>query len=147
MSANFTQVSGPGGRVQTLVPGTSNLTFLWNPSSLKGQLDGGDFIYAKRIKLRTTGFITNTNGTGPASLNWQQIQQTLGNVRVFSQFLGEMVPKQLNSVPLLTNHDMYFVNGFRPFTRKRPQSNATTGVIQPVEIITEIPFERDYLER
>ena len=82
MSANFTQVSGPGGRVQTLVPGTSNLTFLWNPSSLKGQLDGGDFIYAKRIKLRTTGFITNTNGTGPASLNWEQIQQTLGNVRV-----------------------------------------------------------------
>lgn len=147
MSANFTQVSGPGGRVQTLVPQTSVQTFLWNPSSLKGQLDGGDFVYAKRIKLRTTGFITNTNGTGPASLNWEQIQQTLGNVRVFSQFLGEMVPKNLNSVPLLANHDQYFVNGFKPFTRKRPQSNATTGVIQPIELITEIPFEREYLER
>jgi hypothetical protein len=146
-SANFTQVSGPGGRVQTLVPGGSQQTFLWNPSSLKGQLDGGDFIYARRIKLRTTGFLTNTVGTGPSMLNWQQIQQTLGNVRVFSQFLGEMVPKSLNTVSLLTNHDAYFVNGFKPITRKRPVSAATTGVIIPFEIITEIPFERDYLER
>jgi hypothetical protein len=147
MSANFTQVSGPGGRVQTLVPGVSPLTFLWNPSSLKGQLDGGDFVYAKRIKLRTAGFITNTAGTGPSMLNHQQIQQALGQVRVFSQFLGEMVPKAINSVSLLTNHDQYFVNGFKPITRKRPVSAVTTGVVVPIEIITEIPFERDYLER
>jgi hypothetical protein len=147
MSANFTQVSGPGGRSQTLAASGSTQTFLWNPSSLKGQLDGGDFVYAKRIKLRTTGFVTNTAGTGPSSLNFQQLQQTLGNVRIFSQFLGEMVNKSLNSVSLLTNHDAYFVNGFRPITRKRPQSAATTGVVIPVEIITEIPFEREYLER
>lgn len=146
-SANFTQVSGPGGRVQTLVPGASNQTFLWNPSSLKGQLDGGDFIYARRIKIRTTGFLTNTSGTGPTMLNHQQIQRALGSVRVFSQFLGELVPRSINTVPLLTNHDAYFANGFKPITRKRPVSAATTGVIVPVEIITEIPFERDYLER
>ncbi len=145
-SANFTQVSGPGGRVQTLVPGAGNQTFLWNPSSLKGQLDGGDFIYARRIKIRTTGFLTNTSGT-LGSLNHQQIQQALGSVRVFSQFLGEMVPRSITTVPLLTNHDAYFVNGFKPITRKRPVSQVTTGVIVPVEIITEIPFERDYLER
>src|SRR5258708_35039065 len=141
------EVAGPGGRVQTLVPGGATQTFPWNPSSLKGQLDGGDWIYAKRVKLRTTGFLTNTAGTGPSTLNWQQIQQCLGQVRVFSQFLGEMVNKSLNSVPLLSNHDAYFVNGFRAPTRKRPQSALTTGVITAVEIITEIPFERDYLER
>jgi hypothetical protein len=147
MSANFTQISGPGGRVQTLVPGASTQTFLWNPSSLKGQLDGGDFVYAKRIKLRTMGFLTNTNGTGPASLNHQQMQQALGQVRVFSQFLGELVSKASTSVSLLTNHDAYFVNGFKPYTRKRPSSAVTTGVVVPIEIITEIPFEREYLER
>lgn len=147
MSANFTQVSGPGGRVQTLVPGTSTQTYLWNPASLKGQLDGGDFVYCKRIKVRTRGFLTNTTGAGPSSLNFQQIQQTLGQVRVFSQFLGELVNKSQNSVSILTNHDQYFVNGFRPITRKRPQSAVTTGVVVPIEIITEIPFEREYLER
>jgi len=147
MSANFTQVSGPGGRSQTLVPAAATQTYLWNPSSLKGQLDGGDYIYAKRVKLRTTGFITNTTGTGPSSLNIEQIQQALGKVRVFSQFLGEMVNKSSTTVALLTNHDMYFVNGFRPYTRKRPTSAVTTAVVVPVEIITEIPFEREYLER
>lgn len=147
MSANFTQVSGPGGRVQTLAAGGARQTFLWNPSSLKGQLDGGDFIYAKRIKLRTQGFVTNTAGTGPSTLNRQQLQQSLGQVRVFSQFLGELVNKSLTSVSLLSNHDMYYVNGFKPITRKRPVSAATTGVTRPVEIITEIPFEREYLER
>jgi len=147
MSANFVQVSGPGGRSQTLVPGAAPQTYLWNPSSLKGQLDGGDYLYASRIKLRTTGFLTNTNGTGPSTLNSQQIQQALGNVRVFSQFLGEMVNKTMTSVSILTNHDAYFVNGFKPITRKRPQSAVTTGVVVPIEIITEIPFERDYLER
>jgi hypothetical protein len=147
MSANFTQVSGPGGRTQTLAAGASTQTFLWNPSSLKGQLDGGDFIYAKRIKLRTTGFITNTAGTGPVSLNQQQLQQTLGQVRVFSQFLGEMVNKSLTSVSILQNHDAYFTNGFRALSRKRPQSTSVTNTVIPVEIITEIPFERDYLMR
>lgn len=147
MSANFTQVSGPGGRVQTLAAGAATQTFLWNPSSLKGQLDGGDFIYAKRLKFRTTGTITNTNGTGPGSLNWQQIQQLLGQVRVFSQFLGELVPKNMNSVPILSNHDAYFVNGFKPQTRKRPQSSRTTGQTVNVELITEVPFEREYLQR
>ena len=147
MSANFTQVSGPGGRTQALAASAATQTFLWNPSSLKGQLDGGDFVYAKRVKLRTTGFITNTAGTGPATLNWQQIQQTLGAVRVFSQFLGEMVNKSLTSSAILANHDAYFVNGFKPITRKRPQSAVTTGVVVPIEIITEIPFEREYMTR
>ena len=147
MSANFTQVSGPGGRSQTLVPGTAVQTYIWNPSSLKGQLDGGDYIYAKRLKFRTTGFLTNTNGTGPSNLNHQQIQQSLGQVRVFSQFLGEMVNKTMTSVSILTNHDAYFVNGFKPYTRKRPTSAVTTGVVVPIEIITEVPFEREYLER
>jgi hypothetical protein len=147
MSANFTQVSGPGGRTQTLVPGAATQTFLWNPSSLKGQLDGGDWVYAKRVKLRTTGFLTNTTGAGPSTLNNEQIQQSLGQVRVFSQFLGEMVNKSLNSSALLANHDAYFVNGFKPITRKRPQSAVTTGIVVPIEIITEVPFERDYLMR
>jgi len=146
MSANFTQVSGPGGRVQSLTPGASPQTFLWNPSSLKGQLDGGDFVYAKRIKLRTTGFVTNTSGT-VLSLNNQQMQQALGQVRVFSQFLGEMVNKSQNSVALISNHDAYFVNGFKPYTRKRPSSAVTTGIVVPFEMVTEIPFEREYLER
>ncbi len=140
-------MSGPGGRSQTIVPAAAVQTWLWNPSSLKGQLDGGDFLYAKRIKLRTTGFVTNTVGTGPSSLNQQQLQQALGQVRVFSQFLGEMVNKSSTSVSILTNHDAYFVNGFKPYTRKRPTSAVTTAVIVPVEIITEIPFEREYLER
>lgn len=146
MSANFTQVSGPGGRSQILVPGAATQTFLWNPSSLKGQLDGGDFIYAKRIKFRTTGFMTNTAGI-VGSLNWQQLAQAFGQVRVFSQFLGEMVPKNANSVPLLANHDAYFTNGFRPYTRKRPQSTVTTGVVVPIEYVFSVDFERDYLVR
>lgn len=147
MSANFTQVSGPGGRVQTLAAGAATQTFLWNPSSLKGQLDGGDFIYAKRIKLRTLIPIVNTAGSGPATLNWQIAQQLLGQVRVYSQFLGEMVPKSMNSAALLGNHDAYFVNGFKPETRKRPQSALTTGQSTTLELITEIPFEREYLQR
>lgn len=146
MSANFTQVSGPGGRTQTLVPGAATQTFLWNPSSLKGQLDGGDFIYAKRIKFRTTGLMTNTAGT-VGSLNWQQMAQAFGQVRVYSQFLGELVPKNLNSVPLIVNHDAYFTNGFQPYTRKRPQSLVTTGVVVPIEFVFSIDFERDYMIR
>jgi hypothetical protein len=147
-SANFTQISGPGGRVQTLVPGAGPQTFIWNPASLKGQLDGGDFIYAKRFKVRTTGFVTPADGTTrPTPPNWEIIASSLGNVRAYSQFLGEVVPKTLNSVPLLSNHDQYFVNGFRPITRKRGQASVGTTVASPVEFVFEIPMEREYLTR
>jgi hypothetical protein len=131
------------------VPGAASQTYLWNPASLKGQLDGGDFIYAKRVKFRTTGVVTTiTNASTMSPPNWQILAQALGNVRAFSQFLGEVVPKSLNSVPLLSNHDMYFVNGFRPITRKRGQSTAaSTGAASQCEFIFEIPFEREYLER
>jgi hypothetical protein len=149
MSANFTQISGPGGRVQTLVPGASAQTFLWNPQSLKGQLDGGDYIYASRGKVKTTGTLTTTVGTtmnGPP--NWEILASALGQVRTYSQFLGEMLPKSLNSVALLANHDMFFVNGFRPITRKRGQSVVgATGATVNCEYVFEIPFERDYLTR
>src|SRR5262252_2623626 len=104
MSANFTQISGPGGRVQILTPWTSTPTYIWNPSSLKGQLDGGDFIYAKRMKFRTYGQVTERDASvRPIPPNWEQMAQSLGAVRVFSQFLGEVLPKSLNSVPLLAN--------------------------------------------
>lgn len=149
MSANFTQVSGPGGRTQTLVPGTAAQTFIWNPASLKGQLDGGDFIYAKRVKWRTTGTVTTITNTSTASPpNWEILAQSFGQVRVFSQFLGEMGPRNLNSVPLLANHDMYFVNGFRPITRKRGQSTqAATAQATNCEYVFEFPLEREYLMR
>jgi len=156
MSANFTQVSGPGGRVQTfsqgtlVAPSTSTQTFIWNPSSLKGQLDGGDFIYAKRLKFRTWGTLTAAADAvnRPIPPNWEILAQSMGQVRVFSQFLGEMLPKSLNSVPLLSNHDMYFVNGFRPITRKRGQTmRSTSTAAYPVEFVFEAPFEREYLTR
>lgn len=156
MSANFTQVSGPGGRVQSFSQGTlgnlntSTQTFIWNPASLKGQLDGGDFIYAKRVKFRTWGTITAPADTNlrPLPPNWEQLAQIMGQVRVFSQFLGEMLPKSLNSVPLLSNHDMYFVNGFRPITRKRGQTMRSTSTAEyPCEFVFEAPFEREYLTR
>jgi hypothetical protein len=70
-----------------------------------------------------------------------------GNVRVYSQFLGEVVPKTLNSVPLLANHDMFFVNGFRPITRKRGQIQGATTATAAVEYVFEIPMEREYLTR
>jgi hypothetical protein len=90
--------------------------------------------------------MTNTAGLVP-SLNWQQMQQSFGQVRVYSQFLGELIPKTVNSVPLLVNHDAYFTNGFRPYTRKRPQTSVTTAVVVPVELVFSIDFERDYLIR
>ena len=157
MSANFTQVSGPGGRVQTFDQGalgptlnTATNTFIWNPASLKGQLDGGDFIYAKRVKFRTWGTMTSAADTTarPIPPNWEQLAQIMGSVRVFSQFMGEMLPKSLNSVPLLANHDMYFVNGFRPITRKRGQTMKSTSTsTTSVEYVFEAPFEREYLTR
>ena len=146
-SANFVQVSGPGGRTQTLNAAAGPVTFIWNPQSLKGQLAGGDFLYASRIKVRTILHLTNALTTNNPEPNWQILAQALGNVRVFSQFLGELVPKNLNSVPLLANHDQYFVNGFKPITRKRPLSTQPGGNQIQLEYIFEIPFERDYLER
>src|SRR5262245_36845076 len=149
MSANFTQISGPGGRVQTFTPTTAIQTYIWNPASLKGQLDGGDFIYAKRVKFRTTGVVTTiTNAATVVPPNWQILAQAFGQVRAYSQFLGEVVPKTLNTVPLLSNHDQFFVNGFRPITRKRGQSSTSaTGAAQNLEFVFEMPFEREYLER
>jgi hypothetical protein len=149
-SANFVQVSGPQGRTQTLNAGASVNTFLWNPQSLKGQLAGGDFLYVKRIKIRSVLLLENTVGGEGSNIppSWEVVAQAFGQVRCFSPFLGELVPKNLNSVPLLSNHDQYFANGFRPITRRRPTAATVTGA-GPIayEFIFEIPFERDYLER
>jgi hypothetical protein len=147
-SPNFVQVSGPGGRVQTMNATAGPNTFIWNPQSLKGQDAGGDFMYARRIKFRSVIALLNITGGSLVPPTAEQIAQALGNVRVFSQFLGEMVPKNLNSVPLLLNHDQYFVNGFRPITRRRPVSGTLgTESTNYFEVIFEIPFERDYLLR
>ena len=147
-SADFVQVSGPNGRVQTFNAGASINTFLWNPQSLRGQLAGGDFLYVKRIKFRNVVVMTNNTEGANSPPSWEAVAQAFGNVRVYSPFLGELVPKSLNSVPLLANHDQYFVNGFRPITRRRPQTSSTSagGSIQ-FEFVFEIPFERDYLLR
>lgn len=146
-SANFTQVSGPQGRTQTLNAGAAPVTFIWNPQSLKGQLAGGDFIYASRAKFRTILTLTNGGESSLITPNWQQLAQALGNFRVFSPFLGEMAPKSLNSVALLSNHDQYFVNGFRPITRKRGGESVGSGGVVHLEFIFEYALERDYLVR
>ena len=149
-SANFVQISGPNGRVQTFNAAASIQTFLWNPQGLKGQLAGGDFLYAKRIKFRNM-IVMSANGTeGDTQINptWEAVAQAFGNVRVYSPFLGEVVPKSLNSVPILSNHDQYFANGFRPITRRRPVADPTAaGTSVAYEFIFEIPLERDYLQR
>ena len=147
MSANFVQVSGPGGRTQTFVPGAATQTFIWNPASLKGTLPGGDFLYVSRARVRTTGFVTELPAGGNFQPNFEQMAQAFGQVRAYSPFLGEVVNKSLNSVPLLANHDMMFANGYRPITRARGQASGTTGVELPIEFEFEIPFERDYLLR
>lgn len=147
-SANFVQVQGPNGRVQTLNAGPGIQTFIWNPQGLKGQLAGGDFLYVKRIKFRCALILTNGTEGSLIPPSWEAVAQAFGNVRVYSPFLGELVPKSLNSVPLLSNHDQYFVNGFRPITRQRPTSGSIgTGGTMPFEFIFEVPFERDYLVR
>lgn len=147
-SANFIQLTGPNGRVQTLNAGAAPITFFWNPQSLKGQLAGGDFLYAKRIKVRSVLQLQN-NGEGSAiPPSWEAVAQAFGQVRVYSTFLGELYPKSMTSVPLLANHDAFFDNGFRALTRRRPQSGTvSSGSIIPYEFIFEIPFERDYLMR
>ncbi len=146
-SPNFVQVSGPQGRTQTLAAAAGPQTFIWNPQSLKGQDAGGDFIYARRIKFRSVIQVTNSTTGTEQPPTVEQLAQALGNVRVYSQFLGEMVPKSLNSVPIVANHDQYFVNGFRPITRRRPTATLSGGTVNYYEFIFEIPFERDYLLR
>jgi hypothetical protein len=147
-SANFTQISGPGGRVQTFTGQPSIQTFIWNPAALKGQLAGGDFLYTKRFKFRNMLVLENTNEGAAAPPSWERVAQCFGNVRVYSPFLGEVVPKNLNSVPIISNHDQYFSNGFRPITRQRPQASTTAASSSiAYEFIFEVAFERDYLIR
>lgn len=147
MSANFVQVSGPGGRVQTLVPAAAPQTYIFNPASLKGTLPNGDFMYADRIRVKVTGVLTRSSGASRPTPNWEQLAQCLGQVRVYSQFTGEMVNKSMTSVPLLANHDSYFHNGFAAPTRARAQSSGSSGDTVPIEYEFEIPFRRGYLYR
>lgn len=147
-SANFVQVSGPQGRTQTFAATNSINTFIWNPQSLKGQMSGGDFIYAKRMKFRSVLTLTNSTEGALIPPSWEVVAQAFGNVRGYSPFLGEIVPKNLNSVPILSNHDQYFVNGFRPITRRRPTAASVSSLgTTAYEFIFEVPFERDYLDR
>jgi hypothetical protein len=149
MSANFVQVStfgGGGGRTQTLVPGVGTQLFQFAPTGLPGVTDGGDRIYAERIRVRVTGNITRNAGgaaTTPAP-NWEQLAQAFGKVHVFSPDLQEIVPLGHNTVPLLANHDQFTTNGQRPITRKRSTEFGTTGISLPIEYEFEIPFARDY---
>lgn len=147
-SANFVQVSGPQGRTQSFNTTASINTFIWNPQSLKGQLAGGDFLYAKRLKFRTVLTLANPTEGALNPPSQEAVAQAMGQCRVYSPFLGEMVPKNLNSVPIIANHDQYFSNGFRPISRRRPFSATySAGGTTPYEFIFEIPFERDYLYR
>lgn len=147
-SANFVQVTGPQGRTQSFNATDSINTFIWNPQSLKGQLSGGDFLYAKRIKFRTVLILTNNTEGAQVPPSYEAVAQAFGNVRAYSPFLGEVVPKSLNSVPILANHDQYFANGFRPISRRRPQGASISSLgTTPYEFVFEIPLERDYLDR
>src|SRR5271154_3039318 len=148
MSANFTQISGPGGRTQSFTAGAAVQTYIWNPSGLKGTLAGGDFIYTSRARGRITGTLTRNAGAGYSiTPNVQQIMQALGFCRMQSQFLGEVMPKTLNTIPLLMNHDIFFANGFQPPQRARGQVSGSSGDAKAVEIEFEMPVERDYLTR
>jgi hypothetical protein len=149
MSANFIQVSafgGTGGRTQTLVPGAATQLFQFAPTGLPGVTSGGDRIYAERIRVRVTGFITKTAGSGSTqpTPNWQQMASAFGKVHVYSPDLQEIVPLGHNTVPLIANHDQFTVNGGHPITRKRGTLFGTTGVQQAIEYEFEIPFARDY---
>ncbi len=148
MGANFVQVSGPGGRFQSFTPGTSINTWIWNPASLKGSLPGGDLIYADRVRFHVTGNLTRNGTAGNfASPNWEALAQQFGQLRIYSQFCGEMVNKSQNSVPLLQNHDAFFHNGFGPQTRIRGMYSGTAGVSRAIEYEFAYDFKRAYLER
>jgi len=150
-SGNFVQVSafgGTGGRTQTLVPGSATQLFQFMPTGLPGVTDGGDKIYAERVRARVTGQLTRTAGSSLPTPNTQQMAQAFGKVHVFSQDLQELVPIDHNSVPLLMNHDQWFVNGGRPITRQRAtQFGSVTTDVRNIEYEFEIPFARDYGER
>jgi len=146
-SGNFIQCSafgGTGGRLQTLVPGAGTQLFQFTPTGLPGVTDGGDKIYAERIRVRVTGQLNRVADTARAIPNWEKLAQAFGKVHVYSQDLQEVVPIDHNSVPLLMNHDQWFANGGKPITRQR--STPTSGLIVtnvPIEFEFEIPFARD----
>ncbi len=147
-SANFVQVSGPSGRVQTLAAAAGTQTFLWRPVSLKGTLPGQDFVYADRIRAKANFNLTRNAGGGVFNTpNWQQLAQLFGQVRVYSQFLGEMYAKPDTSVPLLANHDSWHANNYVPPTRARGVVSTIAASVIPLEYEFEIPLLRDYLYR
>ena len=150
MSSNFVQLSGSGqgGRTLTLVPSTSVQTYTFIPSSLFGKI-GNDFIYADRIRVRIKGFLNLiAGGTFVPIPNREQLVQALGAVRVYSQVLGEIFPKNITTAPILQNHDNWFTNGYKPRVVDQVRTSvSTTGGPQTVIIDLVIPFERKYLER
>jgi hypothetical protein len=150
MGSNFIQLSGSGqgGRSQTLVPSSSVQTFTFIPSSLFGKI-GNDFIYADRIRVRVVGQLTlNSAGTVTRIPNREQLAQALGAVRVYSQVLGEIYPKNITFAPMLINHDGWFANRYKPRVPDPVQTaTSLTTATQNVYIDLEIPFAIDYLER
>lgn len=148
MNGNFVQVSGPSGRTQSFTPGSSAQTYIFTPQSLRGMLPGGDFVYADRIRFRITGQLTRHAAGAKVTPNWEILAQAFGQVRVYSPFLGEVVNKSMNSVPLVANHDSFFTNGFGPYTRKRgTQTGSVTTDVRNVEYEFAINFGRRYLTR
>jgi hypothetical protein len=147
MSANFVQFSGPSGRYPSFTPGPGLQTYLFNPASLKGTLPGGDLIYTDRLRFRINGQLTRRAGAFVNTPNWQQLAQAFGAVRVYSQFLGEVINKSVNTVPIIANHDGFFHGGFAPAVRARSQQSGSSGDIKDIEYEFEIPFRRKYLLR
>jgi hypothetical protein len=149
MSANFVQISGPSGRYPSFVPGGSVNTYLFNPASLKGTLPGGDFMYLDRLRFRVTGSLTRLTGgsTFQNIPNWEALAQAFGGIRVYSQFLGEIVNKSINTVPIVANHDGLLHGGYGTITRARPQISGSSGDQVAVEYEFEVAFRRKYLLR
>jgi hypothetical protein len=147
-SANFVQVSGPNGRVQTLAAAAGVQTFLWRPVSLKGTLPGQDFVYADRIRGKVNFTLTRDATVATVQTpNQQQLAQILGQARVYSQFLGEIYPKPDNSIPILMNHDSWHNNSYSPPVRARGVQSAPANAAVPVAYEFEISLQRDYLYR
>jgi hypothetical protein len=148
MSANFTQISGPSGRYPSFTASPNGIqTYLFNPASLKGTLPGGDFLYLDRLRFRITGNLTRISGATANSPNWEALAQMFGQIRVYSQFLGELVNKSFNSVPIIANHDAYLQAGYGTTTRARPQTTGSSGDTKAIEYEFEVPFRRKYLLR